>query len=279
MASPARDEYASVQQQCLEREKVRRDGDYKTADRLRDHLGSLGVQLQDKTHTFTMPDGRTGNYDLHLQESGASQQAPPPPHYPHPHYAQAQYPPQYMQPQYPPMYPQYMPPHHGQARQAPITGGSAYAAPPPSGSGNSGYTGYLYALQSARQREEVRRNRDYREADRLRDNLKRMGVECEDASHRFTFRGLEGNYDLHRDLNFKEAQCIALEREEARKGRDYSRSDSIRDWLSTQGVELVDKTHTFTMSDGTSGTYDLHLVQSGERNGHNDQASKRRRTA
>lgn len=150
LAAPARDGgFAGIQQQCLERERARRDGDYKTADRLRDHLGSLGVQLEDKTHIFTTPDGRTGTYDLHQYESGASQQAPPPPpHYAQHFYAQAHYPPQYMQPQYPQMQPQYMQPHHGQVRQAlqaPSPRDSAYASPRPSATGSSGYSGYLDA--------------------------------------------------------------------------------------------------------------------------------------
>lgn len=258
-------DFANIEKLCIDRERARKDGDYATADNLRVRLGSLGVALEDRTHTFTTSDGRRGSYDLHAQH--AQQQFAQPqiaPGYPQLQFAQ----PQYGQVGYPQV--QYLQPALGYAVAAPS------AVRSPSIGGNSKFSGYLKVLQLAREREEMRRNRDYRGADRLRMDLKQMGVECEDAVHTFTMGGgLRGSYDLNADLGFEEIQYVALEREEARKNRNYALSDSLRDWLAQHGVQLDDKTHTFSLKNGSSGSYDLsawdHIGD--------DDPSKRRRIA
>lgn len=216
--------FADIERQCLQREKSRRDGDYVGADRIRQHLSDLGVELEDKTHTFFMPDGRRGSYDLHARESSRRNQEPP---------------------------------SHG-----------------PRSSKSSGFTGYTEVLKLALKREDARKNKDYRESDSLRDDMRRMGAECDDGPHEFIFNGMQGSYDLRQGLGRTEVQYITLEREEARRDRDYRKSDSIRDWLAREGVHIEDKSHTFTMPDGSKGSYDL---QAWHESNSASQAQKRRR--
>jgi len=204
-------DFQSVEGRCLERERARRDGDYATADRIRDELMKYsGVHLEDKTHSFTMPDGRRGSYDLQVWETAEVEVA------------------------------------RRTAAQAPL--------------GHRSYEGYHHALTTARRREESRRERDYAASDRIRDELRRVGVECDDAAHTFTLGNMVGTFDLNTGIGTREVQYVCLEREEARRDRNYEQSDTLRDWLAQWGVQLDDKTHVFTTSDGERGSYDLYAV-------------------
>lgn len=108
------------------------------------------------------------------------------------------------------------------------------------------------------QREELRKAKDYPGSDSLRALLQQRGVTLNDATHTFSANGWEGTYDLHVGFTAREIQYVALEREEARRDRHYDRGDSLRQWLAQQNVNLDDKTHTFTMSSGEAGSYDLY---------------------
>jgi len=120
------------------------------------------------------------------------------------------------------------------------------------------FHGYLEALRGALDREQMRKSRNYQGADTMRTRLRSLGVEIDDASHTFCIGGLTGSYDLNLGISGQELQFVALEREEARRSQDYMRSDALRQWLIQQGVTLDDRTHTFSTSDGISGSYDLY---------------------
>eukprot|EP00929_Paragymnodinium_shiwhaense_P057680 TRINITY_DN28881_c0_g1_i3.p1 TRINITY_DN28881_c0_g1~~TRINITY_DN28881_c0_g1_i3.p1 ORF type:complete len:156 (+),score=40.80 TRINITY_DN28881_c0_g1_i3:135-602(+) len=123
----------------------------------------------------------------------------------------------------------------------------------------SSFMGYWKALCLALQREEVRKQKDFAASDQMRDELKDMGVEVQDRTHTFTLTqsGLSGSFDLKTGLSPLEVQIVCLEREEARRDKDYSLSDEMRDWLLTKDVQLEDKSHTFKMGNGMMGSYNL----------------------
>jgi len=279
------DVFAEVERRCYDREYARRDGDYTVADRIRkDLLEQYGVHLEDRTHSFTMPDGRRGNYDLHRRGGNQGHsQVPANSQYAHHAQVHAQQYAHYAHQQY--AMGNYAQAHYAQAQYAHAQHASAYYAQayPAGGShagwsspqGNARFRGYFDALRVAHQREEVRKHRNYREADRLRTQLKQMGVECDDATHSFQYGSLRGSYDLHQGVGSTEVQYVTLEREEARRDRDYAKSDQIRDWLLSQGVQVEDKSHTFTMADGTTGSYDLHQWEESDADGRSAKRTRR----
>jgi len=137
-------------------------------------------------------------------------------------------------------------------------------APLSSGAGRAGskseirFHGYLDALRGALEREQMRKSRNYQGADAMRTRLRSLGVEIDDATHTFSIGELTGSYDLNIGISAQELQFVALEREEARRSQDYQRSDALRTWLTQQGVNLDDRSHTLTTTDGISGSYDLY---------------------
>merc|ERR1711957_582634 len=84
-----------------------------------------------------------------------------------------------------------------------------------------------------------------------------MGGECNDKTHFFCYNGHYGCYDLHQEIGAQELQFVALEREEARRDKDYAQSDVLRDWLIGHGCNIQDREHTMTLPDGGKGSYDL----------------------
>merc|ERR1712032_285853 len=60
-----------------------------------------------------------------------------------------------------------------------------------------------------------------------------------------------------RFVGFHEVLCLALEREELRKAKQYGESDRLRDDLSRLGAECRDKTRTMEWK-GLQCSYDLH---------------------
>lgn len=120
------------------------------------------------------------------------------------------------------------------------------------------FHGYLEALRGALDREQMRKSRNYQGADTMRTRLRSLGVEIDDSTHTFSVGGLTGSYDLNLGISAQEVQFVALEREEARRSQDYTRSDALRQWLTQQGVTLDDRSHTLTTGDGFSGSYDLY---------------------
>lgn len=266
--------FQEVQNMCLEREEARRDSKYPEADQIRQQIQSFGATLDDRAHTFHMSDGAQGSYDLHRVGAQPIPAAPVPTGVPHaraqpiqspaalnvavrsaptqlvavrqaPVGAPAQHQAVVSRPQPPPLPP----------APVPMLGGGAKA---PSGRADGKFHGYLEALKLAVEREELRRARDYAGADRVRGLLQQKSVTVNDATHTFTVGGWEGTYDLHVGFTVREFQYVALEREEARRDRDYSRGDTLREWLVQHSVTLDDRTHTFTTPTGEAGSYDLY---------------------
>lgn len=287
--------YEEVQLMCLDREEARRDRQYEASDTIRRQLCEMGVTIDDRAHLFKMPDGMQGSYDLHHFEREAPQARrhdaaelgeprgggryrseprggrpqrgleegpppPPPPGGPPPRGPPSRGPPA---PRGPP--PDLEEEEEEGDRQRP----PAPPPPPPPppvavvrGGGGRGeygrFEGYLDTLKLALEREERRKARDYEGSDRLRVMLSQKGAILNDTTHVFSHNGWEGTYDLNIGVTFREIQLVALEREEARRDKDYSRGDVVRQFLSEHHVTLDDKGHTFTMDDGTAGSYNLY---------------------
>merc|ERR1719343_235330 len=66
---PVAGSFQSISAYCRQREEVRKAGNYKLADDMRTKLQLIGVKLEDKKKTFSMPDGRTGSYDLNSADT------------------------------------------------------------------------------------------------------------------------------------------------------------------------------------------------------------------
>lgn len=232
---------------CLEREEARKDNNYKEADRLREYLNKIGVALSDKNHTFIMSDGQKGTYDL--------RSAPPPPSTGN---ARPAAPPS----RGPPLREARQQVDTRQSRRPEdIRELSREREPTSSVKRSAGtetrFTGYLEAMNLALDREELRKRKDYRGSDQVRDTLAKRGVQVDDATHTFTMGDLTGGYDLQTGVTALEIQYVALEREEARRDRNYAHGDSLRQWLAQLGANLDDKSHTFRLEDGVVGSYDL----------------------
>lgn len=232
-----------AQRRALERESARKAGDYATSDMIRNELAGMGVQLNDKTHTFSLPNGSQGTYDLHKLPSGVA--APPPP---------AALPAASLA---------HMPPF---LPSAVLVAGDVSGA---NGVAGASAPSFAYVQQICVDREKARKGADYATSDQIRQKLDSIGVRLEDKSHTFFMPdGSRGSYDLSgapaaaASLTFAEVQAKCLDRESARKRSDYSTSDSIRNELSRFGVTLEDKTHMFAMPDGTKGSYNLAEVNS-----------------
>lgn len=129
------------------------------------------------------------------------------------------------------------------------------------------YRGYAHVLQLCLERESVRKDKDYKRSDAIRDELAAEGVRLDDKSHTFfTKDGLEGHYRLSEGVGFHEVQMCCLDREEARRDKDYKAGDDIRNYLTELGVQVTDKTHTFATSDGQEGSYILGKSGGGNTN-------------
>eukprot|EP00929_Paragymnodinium_shiwhaense_P080662 TRINITY_DN42083_c0_g1_i1.p1 TRINITY_DN42083_c0_g1~~TRINITY_DN42083_c0_g1_i1.p1 ORF type:complete len:541 (+),score=142.77 TRINITY_DN42083_c0_g1_i1:120-1742(+) len=110
-----------------------------------------------------------------------------------------------------------------------------------------------------RQREAARKSRDYAESDRLRSDLKQLGVEVEDKAKIWiqSSTGLEGciiGYANDKGTaTDMEIDVLIRQREKARMNNDWKRSDMIRDELKRAGVHIQDREKTFNTTDGRRG--------------------------
>lgn len=106
-------------------------------------------------------------------------------------------------------------------------------------------------------REQARAAKDFAQSDRLRDELKDMGVELLDKEKLWrTKTGLQGciiGYRGAAGATDKEINILVREREKARQGSDFALADQIRQELKKAGVEIKDKEKMWKASDGRSG--------------------------
>mmetsp|Transcript_91193 Transcript_91193/g.284197 ORF Transcript_91193/g.284197 Transcript_91193/m.284197 type:complete len:393 (-) Transcript_91193:109-1287(-) len=122
----------------------------------------------------------------------------------------------------------------------------------PAGDGSETHIKYLVQL-----REQARAQKDWAQSDKLREELKALGVDIFDKDKMWRsksgsagviigYRGANGPTDL-------EISTLVVQRERARQGNDYATSDMIRNELRAVGVEIQDREKTWRSSDGRSG--------------------------
>ena len=112
-------------------------------------------------------------------------------------------------------------------------------------------------------REEARAAKDYKLADRMRDDLNAKGVYVDDRMWR-TIDGRSGIVgvkasDPAESLTEDQIAELVAEREEAHRTGQFDERDRVRDQLRAAGVSLVDtpgKHSTWRTHDGRVGVYD-----------------------
>jgi len=286
--------FEDVRLMCLDREEARRENYYQEADDIRGRLLDMGIVFDDKAHVFTMPDGAKGSYDLYQFEGrermppwrgrdagqndaysevkrsrfDAARDAgrPRSRHYEELSWSERRRPPTYRAREATDREPFE---EDGNRRYRSQSGGPPPPPPPPRRHMSAGvvahrderFEGYLDTLNLALQREELRREGDYEGADEVRSELNQRGAVLNDTTHMFTLRSLVGSYNLQEGITAREIQHVALEREEARRDREYERGDLLRHWLTDHEVRVDDTAHTFRCGDGIVGSYDLYKWQ------------------
>jgi len=106
-------------------------------------------------------------------------------------------------------------------------------------------------------REQARASKDWAQSDRIRDDLKALGVELFDKEKMWRaksgasgciigYRGSAGPTDM-------EISALVVQREKARQSSDYNTADMVRDELRAVGVEIMDKEKIWRASDGRTG--------------------------
>jgi len=111
-----------------------------------------------------------------------------------------------------------------------------------------------YLVQS---REQARASKDWAQSDKIRDELKALGVEVFDKEKMWRskgglsgviigYRGAAGPTDL-------EISTLVVQRERARQTGDYATGDLIRTELRQAGVEINDQDKTWNSTDGRQG--------------------------
>uniref|UniRef100_A0A7S4RHJ6 Cysteinyl-tRNA ligase anticodon binding domain-containing protein n=1 Tax=Alexandrium monilatum TaxID=311494 RepID=A0A7S4RHJ6_9DINO len=106
-------------------------------------------------------------------------------------------------------------------------------------------------------REQARAQKDWVQSDKLRDELRALGVDIFDKEKIWRsrtgasgvvigYRGAGGPTDL-------EISTLVVQRERARQSGDFPTSDMIRDELKAAGVEIRDREKMWQCSDGRSG--------------------------
>jgi len=115
-------------------------------------------------------------------------------------------------------------------------------------------------LRLVAQREQFRQARRFQESDAIREELRTMGIELYDKEKEW--RSQDGRRGalftagpLACTLPEEHIQARIFQREEARKGKDWSMADNIRDELRNSGVELDDRESMWRTSNGRSGFY------------------------
>lgn len=118
--------------------------------------------------------------------------------------------------------------------------------------GSEGHIKYL-----VQQREQARGAKDWAQSDKIRDELRALGVEINDKDKLWRsksgaagiiigYRGASGPSDL-------EINTLMLQREKARQNSDYATGDMIRNELRQVGVEVHDRDKTWRTADGRRG--------------------------
>lgn len=121
--------------------------------------------------------------------------------------------------------------------------------------GGNGFEGQIKYL--VQQREQARASKDWAQSDKLREELKALGVEVFDKEKMWRsksgssgviigYRGSAGPTDL-------EISTLVVQRERARQSSDFATGDMIRDELKAVGVEINDRDKTWRCTDGRQG--------------------------
>ena len=140
-------------------------------------------------------------------------------------------------------------------------------APAPSGADVPGSDEQLRFLVA--KREQARAARDFESADKLREQLARLGVTLDDQNK--TWRAADGRSGPITQVNISELHAqkaaksgaaslpdeeidrLVKEREQARFTSDYKTADRLRDTLEKHGVHLDTKENKWQSIDGRSG--------------------------
>jgi len=108
-----------------------------------------------------------------------------------------------------------------------------------------------------RQREQARATKNFEESDRIREELKAMGVELLDKEKLWkSSDGLQGiimGYGRNAVPTDTEVRTLVIQREKARQASNYELSDIIREELKAVGITVSDKSKTWNGMDGRSG--------------------------
>jgi len=115
-------------------------------------------------------------------------------------------------------------------------------------------------LRLVAQRQSFRQARRFAESDAIREELRSMGIELYDKEKEWRSRdGRRGMLFTAGPIECMLAdeiiQEMILDREEARRGKDFARADMVRDELRNHGVELDDKEAIWRTAGGRMGTY------------------------
>jgi cysteinyl-tRNA synthetase len=208
----------------LEREQARLNKDFASADAIRDRLTSIGVTVFDKTRSWKCNDGRSGRIPSWSEiEAGVGMES------------------------------------------LAVEEGSA---------GNEDIT------QLVIEREQARLSKDFASADAIRDRLTAMGVTLFDKTNQWksndgrsgripTFTEIEsgvggenlapgdnggmGPINDSDDAMTAHIKGLVMQREQARAGKDFDRSDQLREELRSLGVEIFDKEKLWRAKTGQCG--------------------------
>jgi len=223
--SPARGGLAAVlgseqeiQHFVIQREQARSSKDWAQADVLREKLRVMGVALFDKTSRWQANDGRCGRIPTWTEiEQGGG----------------------------------------GGAGTQGATADVVASNIPTLISGPTGTQGeeaLAYIKSLVLSREQARAAKDFDSSDRIRDELKNMGVDLLDKEKMWrSTSGASGviiGWQRNGEPTDLEISTLVVQREKARQNNDYATSDMIRDELRVHGVEIMDKEKTWhTKSD------------------------------
>lgn len=105
-------------------------------------------------------------------------------------------------------------------------------------------------------REQARAQKDFAMSDKIRDDLKALGVELLDKEKIWKSStgacGIIIGYGSHGVMDM-EITTLVVQREKARQSGDWALADMIRDELKEAGCEIYDKEKVWRTKDGRSG--------------------------